>query len=157
MASVVAIMVCDYWCLTKGNVFIGYLYNPSRANQHYRYTGGVNVQAVFAYVVGIAMPFPGFVGTLGPTVSTTAYKLGQLGWMLSFVSSFVVYYLICLVFPTQNQKLIREMGLGWEEMSYKDIVAMDGTVITNEQEGYPDGKMMDPEKVFGAEVKDASS
>ena len=26
MASVVAIMVCDYWCLTKGNVFISYLY-----------------------------------------------------------------------------------------------------------------------------------
>ena len=26
MASVVAIMVCDYWCLTKGNVFISHLY-----------------------------------------------------------------------------------------------------------------------------------
>lgn len=26
MASVVAIMICDYWCLTKGNVFIGHLY-----------------------------------------------------------------------------------------------------------------------------------
>lgn len=26
MASVVAIMVCDYWLLTKGNVFVSHLY-----------------------------------------------------------------------------------------------------------------------------------
>ena len=30
MASVVAIMVCDYWCLTKGNVFISHLYVSSQ-------------------------------------------------------------------------------------------------------------------------------
>ena len=94
MASVVAIMICDYFCLTRGNVFISHLYDGSKDNQHYRYTGGVNLQAVFAYIVGIALPFPGFVGTLGPTVAPAAQKLGQLGWMLSFVTSFVVYYLV---------------------------------------------------------------
>ena len=35
-------------------------------------------------------------------------------------------YLICLVWPTQNQKIIREMGLKWEEMGDKEIVAADG-------------------------------
>ena len=63
--------------------------------------------------------------------------------MLSFVSSFIVYYLICLVWPTQNQKAVRAMGLQWEEISYQDIVAVDGTVITNELEGYPDKELMD--------------
>ena len=58
--------------------------------------------------------------------------------MLSFVSSFVVYWVLCLVWPTKNQKLIREMGLGWEEISYQPIVAVDGTMIPEEQEGYPD-------------------
>lgn len=58
--------------------------------------------------------------------------------MLSFVTSFVVYYLLCLVWPTRNQKVVREMGLKWEEISATEIVAADGTVITNEQEGYPD-------------------
>ncbi|KAK4546428.1 hypothetical protein LTR36_002105 [Oleoguttula mirabilis] len=153
MASVVAIMVCDYWLLVRGNIFISHLYDGSKANKHYRYFGGVNLQAVFAYIVGIALPFPGFVGTLGPTVSPTAQKLGQLGWLLSFVSSFVVYYVVCKIFPTQNQRLVREMGLGWEEMSFREVIAADGTVIADEQEGYPDPTLTSgDEKMAGARV-----
>jgi NCS1 family nucleobase:cation symporter-1 len=138
MASVVAIMVCDYCLLTKGNVFLSHLYDGSRYNKHYFYNWGINFQAVFAYLVGIALPFPGFVGTLGPHVSKPAQELGQLGWMLSFVTSFVVYYLVCLVWPTKNQRLVKEMGLGWEEMSYRDIVSEDGTVITEDMTGHPE-------------------
>lgn len=137
MASVVAIMICDYFLLTKGNVFISHLYDGSKYNQHYRYFKGCNLQAIIAYIVGIALPFPGFVGSLGPQVSVAAQRLGDLGWLLSFCTSFVVYYLICLVWPTQNQKLIKEMQLGWEEVSYRDLVAMDGTAISEDAEGRP--------------------
>jgi len=122
-------MICDYWLLTKGNVFVSHLYDGSRNNKHYFYHYGWNIQAVIAYVVGIALPFPGFVGSLGAPVSTAALDMGQLGWMLSFFTSFVLYYLICLVWPTRNQCLVREMNLGWEEMVSEEIVAMDGTII----------------------------
>ena len=61
MASVVAIMICDYWVLTRGNVFVSHLYDGSRANKHYFYHFGVNIQAVIAYLVGIALPFPGLL------------------------------------------------------------------------------------------------
>jgi NCS1 family nucleobase:cation symporter-1 len=151
MASVVAIMVCDYFLLTKGNVFISHLYNGSRNNKHYYYTVGWNIQAVIAYLCGIALPFPGFVGTLGPHVSKPAQKLGQMGWLLSFVTSFGVYYILCLIWPTKNQKLIKEMGLGWEEMSYKDIVAADGTIISEDLIGHEDSKLytVDEEKHLG--------
>lgn len=57
------------------------------------------------------------MGTLGPHVSTAATDLGRLGWLLSFSISFVVYYLLCLIWPTRNQKLIRQMGLRWEEQA----------------------------------------
>lgn len=30
-----------------------------------------------------------------------------------------MYYIICRVWPTQNQMLVKEMGLGWEQMSYE--------------------------------------
>lgn len=46
---------------------------------------GWNLQAVLAYLVGIALPFAGFVGTLGPTVSAAASDMGHLGWMLRLV------------------------------------------------------------------------
>ncbi|KAI9737082.1 MAG: hypothetical protein M1834_000672 [Cirrosporium novae-zelandiae] len=129
MASVVAIMICDYFLLTKGNVFIGSLYDGSSWNKHYYYTRGWNIQAVIAYISGIALPFPGFVGTLGPTVSKPAQDMGHLGWLLSFFTSFIIYYLICLVWPTGNQKLIKEMNITWEEESCKVIVAEDGTEV----------------------------
>lgn len=46
------------------------------------------------------------------------------------------------------------MGLGWEEMSSKEIVGVDGTVITDDQEGYPDESMFRPssEKSAGAVI-----
>jgi nucleobase:cation symporter-1, NCS1 family len=94
---------------------------------------------------------------LGAKVSKAAQELGDLGWMLSFVSSFFVYLALCTVWPTRNQKLIREMGLRFEEMSYKEIVAADGTVITEEQEGYPDPRRSQGnEKNVGTIVGDAS-
>jgi NCS1 family nucleobase:cation symporter-1 len=64
--------------LTKGNVFVGHLYNGSKANKHYYYHMGWNIQGVIAYLCGIALPFPGFVGTLGAKVSTGATDLVSL-------------------------------------------------------------------------------
>jgi NCS1 family nucleobase:cation symporter-1 len=121
----------DY-LLTKGNVFIGYLYDGTRSNRHYYYHRGWNIQAVIAYLCGIALPFPGFVGTLGAKVSTSATDLGRLGWLLSFSVSFVLYYIICKVCPTKNQKLVKEMGLRWEEQEGDIILAPDGTEIIEE-------------------------
>jgi NCS1 family nucleobase:cation symporter-1 len=140
MASVVAIMICDYFLLTKGNVFLSNLYDGSSSNKHYYYHRGWNLQAVISYIVGIALPFPGFVGTLGPHVSKPAQELGQLGWLLSFSSSFVVYYVLCKIWPTRNQRVVREMGLGWEEMSYMSIVTADGTIITDDLTGHPEAR-----------------
>jgi NCS1 family nucleobase:cation symporter-1 len=51
---------------------------------------------------------------------------------LSFSVSFVVYYVICSFWPTGNQRLIKEMSLGWEEASGDRIVAEDGTEIIEE-------------------------
>lgn len=129
MASVVAIMICDYYILTRGNVFIGSLYNGSKSNAHYYYHKGWNIQAVIAYLCGIVPPFPGFVGTLGPKVPIAATDLGRLGWVLSFVISFTVYWALCLVWPTKNQKLIKDMGLRREQQADEEIYAEDGTLI----------------------------
>lgn len=118
--------------ITKGNVFIGHLYNGSSENKHYYFHKGWNIQALIAYICGIALPFPGFVGTLGPSMSAPAMDLGHLGWLLSFTVSFSVYWAICMVWPTRNQALIKEMGLTWEEASTVPVLAEDGTEIIEE-------------------------
>jgi len=54
---------------------------------------------------------------------------------MSFFVSFVVYTAICWVWPTGNQKLIREMGLGWEQASGDVLYGLDGTEIVEEGNG----------------------
>jgi NCS1 family nucleobase:cation symporter-1 len=51
---------------------------------------------------------------------------------MSFFCSFVVYLAICTVWPTKNQKIVKEMGLKWEEQSGEAIIAEDGTEIVEE-------------------------
>ncbi|RDW73314.1 uracil permease-like protein [Coleophoma cylindrospora] len=117
MASVSAVMMCEYYIITKGNLFISHLYTGTKENKHYYYNKGWNIQALIAYVCGVAVPFPGFCGTLGANVSQAATDIGHLGWLLSFTISFILYYIICTFWPTENQKIIKEMGLGWEQMA----------------------------------------
>ena len=69
---------------------------------------------------------------MGANVSTGATDLGCLGWLLSFSVSFVMYYAICKIWPTRNQKLIKEMGLGWESQKGDMVLAPDGTEILEE-------------------------
>jgi nucleobase:cation symporter-1, NCS1 family len=73
------------------------------------------------------LPFAGFVGTLGASVSAPATHLGQLGWMISFITSFVVYYVLCLAWPTRNQKLLKEMEIRWEQAADEDQVLYEGS------------------------------
>ncbi|KAE8352500.1 permease for cytosine/purines, uracil, thiamine, allantoin-domain-containing protein [Aspergillus coremiiformis] len=135
MAGVVAIMIADCkslrarsgfggpsltvadFCLTKGNVFIASLYIGTPANQNYYYHGGWNRQAMIAYIVGLALPFPGFCGTLGARVSASAAQMMDLAWILSFTVSFVLYMFICSVWPTRHMRMVKERGYTFEQVA----------------------------------------
>jgi NCS1 family nucleobase:cation symporter-1 len=117
-----------------------HLFNPKANNEYYRYHKGWNLQALIAYIVGIALPFPGFVATLGAKgVNKAGKDLFYLGWILSFIASFVVYIVICKFWPTQSQKLIRERGMTWEENASVWLDGRDSDTaeesITNDSKG----------------------
>lgn len=113
--------------MVKGNIETAWLFDPKKTNLYYRYHKGWNIQALIAYVLGIALPFPGFLGSLGvPGVGVHGRRLFYLGWLLSFSISFVAYIAICTVWPTQNQRLIRERGLKREELVQKELDAIEG-------------------------------
>jgi NCS1 family nucleobase:cation symporter-1 len=66
--------------------------------------------------------------------------MGDLGWLLSFVVSFVVYIALCMVWPTHNQKMIKEMGYGFEYAIGDEFVAPDGTVIVERGDAVYEGE-----------------
>lgn len=43
-----------------------------------------------------------------------------------------MYFTLCTVWPTKNQKLIKEAGLTWEELGDAPIIMEDGTEIIEE-------------------------
>lgn len=95
----------------------------------YYFNRGFSWQAYFAYIFGIALPFTGFVGTLGPSVSSAALKMGYLGWCLSFVTTFIVYYVTCLIFPTKPQQYVRERGLYYEQIADENETVIESQSI----------------------------
>jgi NCS1 family nucleobase:cation symporter-1 len=75
------------------------------------------LQAVAAYVIGIALPFPGFCGELGANVSAAAAHIMDLAWILSFTASFIVYFIMCSIWPTQNMRYVKEKGYTFEQVA----------------------------------------
>lgn len=54
----------DYFFVSRGNIVLSDLYT-SNPKGMYWYTGGWNWRAYAAYCVGLALAFPGLVGSLG--------------------------------------------------------------------------------------------
>lgn len=108
------------FCLTGGNVTIASLFVPTKANKNYWYHGGVNVQAVIAYLIGIALPFPGFCGELGAKVSSSAAHIMDIAWLTAFMTSFVSYYVICTFWPTSSMRNVKERRLAREQLAPED-------------------------------------
>ena len=128
MAAVVGPTCVDYYFCTRGNMWVSHLYDGSSANPRYYYTRGWNIRGYIAYIAGIALPFTGFIGTLGVKVSATATHMGYIGWLLSFSVSAFVYFVCCLVSPTPAQRAVKVEGLMWEEMA-SNSESMETTIV----------------------------
>lgn len=83
--------------MRRGNLHRADLFARSPAAR-YHYTHGVNLRAVVAFVVGFALPLPGFVASFGHDISAAATHMYELGWVLSFLVGGLAYYVACAVF-----------------------------------------------------------
>lgn len=56
--------VIDYFFVSRGNMVLDDLYTSNPKGIYY-YSGGWNWRAYVAYLVGLSLAFPGFLGSLG--------------------------------------------------------------------------------------------
>lgn len=59
MGPVVALMISEYFIISKENIFIPALYQGSIENQHYWFHRGWNIHAYVAYLAGVVLVLPG--------------------------------------------------------------------------------------------------
>ncbi|OBZ65106.1 Uracil permease [Grifola frondosa] len=101
MGPTAAIMISDYWIVRRGNIKIMDAYS-SKTGATYMYFHGFNVNAVFAYLCGMMIPFIGFIGTFGAPVPKGAKRCDDLGWYISFGVAGGVYIAMSYLRPIEN-------------------------------------------------------
>lgn len=98
--SVVAAMVVDYW-FRRGNIIINDCFTANKRGVYY-FSYGINWRSYITFIVGFIVPLPGFIGSFGNSVSVTATRIYDMGWLISLVVGVLVQVILCLLFPYKN-------------------------------------------------------
>jgi NCS1 family nucleobase:cation symporter-1 len=99
------ILICDYFLIRRTQLNARDLYEREG---EYTYTGGFNLIALLALVLGIAPSVPGFLGTIGAldpaAVGPFLMSLYSYAWFIGFGVALLVYWL--------GMKLVRRQDAG---------------------------------------------
>ncbi|PVH99767.1 hypothetical protein DM02DRAFT_710388 [Periconia macrospinosa] len=105
-ASHTSIAMADYWIIRKKKWVVPDLFDPAGI---YWFTGGWNLRAVAALVIGMAPACPGFIiNVINPKTDNALVRMYQLTWFISLPISLVVYMGLCWAYPLE--------GLGRKEL-----------------------------------------
>lgn len=108
MAPLCACIIVDYFLVRKGNVHVPSCYD-GKSSGLYWFWSGVNWCGVAAWLLGTTMGIPGLIGQYEPQlISNAARYMYMMGWLLTFFTSAVIYYIIAIfikpqIFPTGRE------------------------------------------------------
>jgi NCS1 family nucleobase:cation symporter-1 len=95
LGAVGGILIADYYVIRRTQLDLRGLY---QSNGPYWYTGGFNLCAIVAIVVGIAPCVPGFLGTVGALQAAPFWiSMYHYAWFISFALSAVCYLVLMKV------------------------------------------------------------
>ncbi len=109
VGPVVAISVCDYFIVGKGNLDVNDMFTSSTTGRYW-FSKGLHWRAFITYLCGIAVTLPGFVAAFGYNITIGAQKLYSIGWLLSVFISMVIYWGLSFVGDLGKE----ERGAGFE-------------------------------------------
>ncbi|ABN64934.2 allantoin permease [Scheffersomyces stipitis CBS 6054] len=143
LSSIAGVVSCDYYHVRRGRLFLTHLYSMtapgSSAPSIYKYNAlGINLRAFVAYVGGILPNIVGFVGaTETHKVPIGATKVYQLNFFVGFISSYVLYYLLCYFFPVAGAPNLGPFEKGWYE-KHAEVEDFEDELT---------GKIVDPDNI----------
>jgi NCS1 family nucleobase:cation symporter-1 len=95
MAPLCAVIIVDY-VIRKGNIHVPSCYIGDKRGLYW-FKSGVNWYGALAWLLGTTMGIPGLIGQYQPKMISNAAKY-MMGWLLTFFTSAIVYYLMTLYF-----------------------------------------------------------
>ena len=114
LSSIAGVVAADYYVVRKGFIKLQHCYT-NKVSTLYMYGSryGTNWRAVLAYVVGIVPNFPGFIGSVGPTVPEGAMRVYYLNYFVGYLISFLTYSILCYFWPVEGMP----EGVGYFDFS----------------------------------------
>jgi NCS1 family nucleobase:cation symporter-1 len=92
MAPLCAVMMVDYFLVRKGNIHIPSCYIGNKTGLYW-FWSGINWVGVAAWLFGTTMGIPGLIGQYQPQlISDAARYMYMMGWLLTFFTAAVLYY-----------------------------------------------------------------
>jgi nucleobase:cation symporter-1, NCS1 family len=144
-ASHTSIAMSDYWIIRKKKWVVPDLFDPSGI---YWFTGGWNLRAVAALVLGMAPACPGFiVNCINRKTDNALVRMYQLTWFISLPISLVVYLGLCWAFPME--------GLGRKELLPGPIEGIEVVAEIDGQDASQDTSTKDKDMHVPRVVADA--
>ncbi|GKV10210.1 hypothetical protein SLEP1_g21610 [Rubroshorea leprosula] len=100
------IVLADYYLVRRMNLSVKDLYSLSPSGAYY-YTGGYNLAAMVALVIGIFPVIPGFLQNVGivSSVSDAFVVIYKNAWFFSFFSAGVLYWVMSSLMGKQSKIL----------------------------------------------------
>ncbi|QLL31513.1 hypothetical protein HG536_0B03760 [Torulaspora globosa] len=99
LSAIAGVIFADYYIVRKGyvNIFHCYTNKPGSYYMYNKY--GTNWRALVAYIVGIIPNFPGFIGSVGPTVPIGAMRVYYLNYIVGYLTAAITYLILVYYFP----------------------------------------------------------
>lgn len=111
-ASIIGVMITDYYVIKRGYVDIPSLY-VSLGSKPYYFWNGINLRAYASYICGIVPSLPGFSGAVGRTIPVSAHRFYSFAFVVGFFVSSTTYLVLCWIWPIPLQVSLRKPG--WNE------------------------------------------
>jgi NCS1 family nucleobase:cation symporter-1 len=114
MAPLCAVIIVDY-SVRKGNIHVPSCYNGHKTGLYW-FWSGVNWCGAAAWLLGTTMGIPGLIGQYEPRIISNAAKyMYMMGWILTFCTSAVTYYVMSMFVKPQIFPIGRESTpMRWE-------------------------------------------
>lgn len=130
LCPIAATMIYDYFIIRKGNYHLVSFYNPDKSSMlWYNNKFGLNWRAFAAWIVGVGLTISGVSDSIDPgSVGQAAVKIYKLGFLLSFISAFLAYGVICYFFPVPQ---ILPFDMDIKETKFEQF-AENGGFLENE-------------------------
>lgn len=93
MAPLCAVIIVDYYIARKGNIHVPSCYDGKKTGLYW-FWSGFNLCGVLAWLFGTTMGIPGLIGQYQPQIISNAAKyMYMMGWLLTFFTSAILYYI----------------------------------------------------------------